>query len=73
MLKPAYAKQFKKDIKRIEKSGRHDIDKLKTVIGLLIEGKQLDPKYREHNLTGDFQDRRECHIEPDWLIKKELL
>jgi addiction module RelE/StbE family toxin len=30
-------KQFKKDIKRIERSGNKDIEKLKTVISLLLD------------------------------------
>jgi mRNA interferase YafQ len=68
MLTPSYTKQFRKDIKRIEKSGRHDLERIKTVIRLLIEEKPLGRTYREHALTGDFKDRRECHIEPDWLL-----
>jgi mRNA interferase YafQ len=68
MLKPSYSKQFRKDIKKIEKAGRYDIKKLKAVIRLLIEGRQLDPKHRDHNLTGNLKYRRECHIEPDWLL-----
>ncbi len=68
MLQPFYTRQFKKDLKKIEKSGRHDIDRIKTVIRLLIEEKPLGRTYRDHTLTGDFKDRRECHIEPDWLL-----
>jgi len=22
----------------------------------------------EHDLSGDYSNRRECHIEPDWLL-----
>ncbi|OIP58983.1 MAG: type II toxin-antitoxin system mRNA interferase toxin, RelE/StbE family [Nitrospirae bacterium CG_4_9_14_3_um_filter_41_27] len=68
MLQPFYTRQFKKDLKKIEKSGRHDIERIKTVIRLLIEEKPLGRTYRDHTLTGDFKDRRECHIEPDWLL-----
>lgn len=68
MFTPFYTKQFRKDIKRIEKSGRHDIEKLKAVIRTLIDAKQLDHKYKDHVLTGNFKDRREGHIEPDWLL-----
>ncbi len=38
----------------------------------LINQEKLDPKYREHNLAGNFKDRRECHIEPDWLLVYKL-
>lgn len=68
MLQPIYTKQFKKDIKKIEKSGNKDVEKLKVVIKLLINEKKLDASYREHNLKGNYKDRRECHIEPDWLL-----
>ena len=46
----------------------HDVEKAKVVIRDLIEGKELNPKYRDHILIGNFKDRRECHIEPDWLL-----
>ncbi|MFZ3063849.1 MAG: type II toxin-antitoxin system YafQ family toxin [Nitrospirota bacterium] len=68
MLQPFYTKQFNKDIKKIERSGSKDIEKLKTVIRELIEEKQLNPFHRDHALKGSFKDRRECHIEPDWLL-----
>jgi len=68
MLQPIYTKQFKKDIKKIEKSGNKDVEKLKVVIKLLINEKKLDASYREHNLKGNYKDRKECHIEPDWLL-----
>lgn len=67
MLKPSYTKQFDKDLKRVLKSGR-DKNKIKKIIGLLINQKELDKKYRDHKLTGNYQRRRECHIEPDWLL-----
>ena len=31
-------------------------------------GKPLEPKYRDHQLSGNMSDFRECHIEPDWLL-----
>ena len=68
MYQPIYTKQFKKDIKRLERSGNKNIEKLKTVIRTLLEGKRLDPSYRDQNLKGNFKDRRECHVEPDWLL-----
>ncbi len=59
--------EFKHDLKRVSK--RHcDLDLLKTVIDTLLEGEQLDPKYKDHALTGNFDGCRECHLEPDWLL-----
>jgi mRNA interferase YafQ len=28
----------------------------------------LDPRLRDHALKGEFSGRRECHVEPDWLL-----
>ncbi|MET4692866.1 type II toxin-antitoxin system YafQ family toxin [Endozoicomonas lisbonensis] len=67
MLKPVSTKQFKKDVKKAKKQGK-DCSKLKDITDLLIEEKPLAPKHRDHSLTGNYKDYRECHIEPDWLL-----
>ncbi len=59
--------QFKKDFKKSAKQ-KKDLDALKTVVSLLASGKALDKKYADHKLTGDYNDCRECHISPDWLL-----
>lgn len=67
MLNPCYTKRFKKDLQRIIKSGKN-IQKLKTVIKLLVAQERLPAKYKEHKLIGEFKERLECHIAPDWLL-----
>ena len=59
--------KFKKDYKIIEKQGKN-IKKLVEVIEMLAEGKQLDSKYKDHSLIGNYKGYRECHIEADWLL-----
>lgn len=59
--------QFRRDYKLAKKRGL-DLSLLETVIQTLLEEKQLDPKYRDHELTGTYAGFRECHIEPDWLL-----
>ena len=59
--------QYRKDIKRIRKQGV-DLSLLDCVIETLLEGKQLDPKYHDHALKGNYVGHRECHIKPDWLF-----
>lgn len=73
MFTPIYTKQFNKDLKKIQGSGLHDIEKLKTIIKKILNNEKLDPKHKDHNLTGNYKARRECHITPDWLLiyKKE--
>ncbi len=32
------------------------------------QGRASAARYRDHQLTGNFAGRRECHVEPDWLV-----
>jgi mRNA interferase YafQ len=38
----------------------------------LLNQEKLPAKNRDHALTGNYTDRRECHIEPDWLLIYKL-
>ena len=67
MRTPVYTKRFEKDLKRVLKRGC-DPERIKTIMREPVERKTLDRKYRDHILIGNFKDRRECHIEPDWLL-----
>ena len=72
MRTPFHARQFQKDVKRLQKSGKRDMAKLKHVIRALIEETPLDKSYLDHPLKGYFKGRRECHIAPDWLVVYKL-
>ncbi|NLK58383.1 MAG: type II toxin-antitoxin system YafQ family toxin [Tissierellia bacterium] len=69
-------KQFKKDLK-LAKNQRKELGKIFEVVEILAQGEKLEPKYRDHDLSGKYKGTRECHIEPDWLliyeIRKEIL
>ena len=67
MLSPVFENRFKKDIKRLQKRGK-DMKKLKIVIEKLLENKELESKYKDHALTGNWNGYRDCHIESDWLL-----
>ena len=67
MLIPVYTTRFEKDLKRMQKRGC-EISKIKVAIILLINEKPLDARMKNHLLRGNFKDRRECHLEPDWLL-----
>jgi len=67
MLNLEFTNKFKKDLKLSKKRGK-DTQKLDKIIDLLIKEKPLPERYRDHFLTGDYKDHRECHIEPDWLL-----
>ena len=67
MLIPVYTTRFEKDLKRMRKRGC-DVSKIKAAIILLINGKPMDARMKDHLLRGIFKDRRECHLAPDWLL-----
>lgn len=58
---------FKKDLKTLLKQGK-DLNKLNSVVNKLAAGEELSEKYRDHKLSGNYDDFHECHIEPDWLL-----
>ncbi len=64
MLTPVYTRQFERDLKRIRKRGKNP-DKLKIIVRTLLAEEVLDPIHRDHKLIGNWQGRRECHIESD--------
>lgn len=67
MLKFRTTNQFERDFKRMLKRGKEE-RKIISIMRKLIREEKLDVKNKDHNLTGNYIGRRECHIEPDWLL-----
>lgn len=69
MLKIKYHRQFKRDYKLALKRGLKAF-KLEEILEILIKGESLPEKYRDHQLVASkyYQNVRECHIQPDWLL-----
>ncbi len=66
-----YTAKFKKDYKREEKSGHHRVTLdtiLLSIIKLLAMDGALQSRYRDHQLSGDWKDHRDCHIKPDLIL-----
>lgn len=61
----------KKDIKKASKQGKN-INLLFDVVDRLSEGEILEPKFKDHKLSGKYEGKRECHIEPDFLLIYEI-
>jgi mRNA interferase YafQ len=67
MLDKKFSTRFKKDLKRYE----HRKDVLKEfneVLKFLLSQTELPEKYKDHDLSGNFVNYRECHIKPDILL-----
>lgn len=71
MLSVVYSGQFKKDYKKCQKRGLN-INLLKNIVAILAIPNVLPPQNKDHNLKGDYKGRRECHIQPDWLLIYEI-
>jgi len=62
--------QFKRDYKR-ESKGQHRAtldDELFPIIDSLANDQALALRHRDHPLTGDWKDHRDCHIRPDLVL-----
>jgi len=70
MLRIERTTQFKRDYKR-EAKGNHRVTleaSFIEVLKALINNQPLAEKHRDHALTGDWKDHRDCHIKPDLVL-----
>jgi mRNA interferase YafQ len=65
----SYTKQFVKDWRRFYRSARFDLQRLKTVMLLIISADgPLPPEWKDHHLVGNWFGHRECHVGGDFLL-----
>ncbi len=67
MLKIEISKQFKKSLKKY-RNNKKVLQELDLVLGILVNGKPLPSKYKDHKLSGKLKSIRECHLRPDDLL-----
>ena len=70
MRKIERTRQFKRDYKR-EVKGRHRrvLDaSLIPIVSALASDQPLEPRYRDHALSGNWSDHRDCHVRPDLIL-----
>ncbi|MGO9326302.1 MAG: type II toxin-antitoxin system YafQ family toxin [Terracidiphilus sp.] len=61
---------FRRDYKR-EARGQHRAtldDEFVPVLEALANDKPLEARHRDHELSGDWNGYRECHVKPDLLL-----
>ena len=63
--------RFKKDLKVMIRRG-YNMELLDEIVSMLANGENLLEKNRDHNLSGQYSGKRECHITPDWLLIYEI-
>lgn len=62
--------RFKRDYKR-EAKGRYRAtfdEDLRAVLALLVADRPLPERYRDHPLTGEWKDHRDCHVRPNLIL-----
>lgn len=61
---------FRRDLKRIRRSGVDCIDDIERAVSLLLNDSSLPEYMRDHALSGQWKalQARECHIKPDLLL-----
>jgi mRNA interferase YafQ len=62
--------QFRRDYKR-ELKGRHRsvLDgEFNALLAALANDEPLAVRFRDHPLTGEWQDHRDCHVRPDLVL-----
>ncbi len=64
------ASAFKKDFKRVSKRqrGAEVEGLLREALSYLLNDRPLPAKYKDHPLTGDWIDFRDCHLRPDLVL-----
>ncbi len=62
--------QFRRDYKREAKGSQRTTLQadLATIFNALARDEPLPDKHRDHALTGDWRDHRDCHIRPDLIL-----
>ena len=62
--------QFKRDYKREAKGPNREAlgREVITILVALANDQPLGEKYRDHALTGEWKDHRDCHIKPDLVL-----
>ena len=59
--------RFRRDIRQMTRRGKN-LALLEVVVRKLAAQEPLPTRNRDHDLVGDWNGYRECHIAPDWLI-----
>ena len=67
-----YSNKYHKSYKLAQRRGL-DVGLLNDVVRQLAEGKTLDVKYKDHKLSGDYKNFRECHIQFDWVLVYRII
>jgi mRNA interferase YafQ len=72
MYKVRSTKGYRKALKRISRHKDFSGTILKEVVRTLAQGETLAPNRKDHQLTGEFKEYRECHLQYDLLLMYQI-
>ncbi len=63
-------KAFKRDYKKVKATPKHrDVETLlRQILELLVADGSLPERNRDHALSGEWKDHRDCHLKPDLVL-----
>lgn len=70
-MKTKLENSYKSDYKKVLKQGiigENELLEIDKITNFLLKKQVLEPKYKDHKLTGDLKAYRECHIKPDLVL-----
>lgn len=65
-------KKFRKSVRKYLRSGRIEREDIENVVEILVSGEKLESRHKDHELKGNFNGIRECHIESDLLLLYQI-
>ena len=62
--------QFKRDLKRESKGQHRQIlqSEFVSIVATLAADSPLESRHRDHALSGDWKNHRDCHVRPDLVL-----
>ncbi|MFH1178445.1 MAG: type II toxin-antitoxin system YafQ family toxin [bacterium] len=69
MYKVRSTKTYRKAYKRVSRHKNFEQSVLDEIIDVLTRGERLEAKYQDHQLSGELQEYRECHIQHNLLLE----
>lgn len=68
MYKVVLSRRYKTALKRYSRRKDFSHETLKEIVRTLASGEKLEQRYQDHQLSGELQDIRECHIKHNLLL-----
>jgi mRNA interferase YafQ len=68
MYRVILSRRYTTALKRFSRHANFNQKVLEEIVQTLARGEKLEPRYQDHQLTGEFQEYRECHVKNNILL-----